>query len=102
MKPITENHIETFAIETLQSLGWEYIYGLAIAPGAEQQERESFEQIILTERLRKAVTVLNPHIPQQAQEQAIQKILRIYSTDLLHNSETFHEYLIEKVKSLPR
>src|SRR5690242_19373968 len=98
MKPITENHIETFAIETLQSLAWEYIYGLAIAPGAEQQERGSFEQIILTERLRKAVAVLNPHIPQQAQEQAIQKLLRIYSTDLLHNNETFHEYLIEKVK----
>ena len=98
MKPITENHIETFCIEVLQSLGWEYIYGLAIAPGAEQQERESFEQIILTERLRKAVVVLNPHVPQQAQEQAIQKVLRIYSTDLLHNNETFHEYLIEKVK----
>ncbi|MGN6802895.1 MAG: type I restriction endonuclease subunit R [Ginsengibacter sp.] len=98
MKPITENHIETFAIETLQSLGWEYLYGLAIAPGAEQQERESYEQIILTERLRKAVSTLNPNIPKPAQEQAIQKVLQIYSTDLLHNNETFHEYLVEKVK----
>jgi hypothetical protein len=26
------------------------------------------------------------------------KSLRIYSTDLLHNNETFHQYLIEKVK----
>jgi hypothetical protein len=33
MKPITEDHIESFAIEQLQSLGWEYIHGLAIAPG---------------------------------------------------------------------
>ncbi len=73
MKPITENHIESIAIETLQSLGWEYIYGLANAPGAAQQERENYEQVILTERLRKAVAVLNPHIPQAAQEQAIQK-----------------------------
>src|SRR5664280_1616918 len=98
MKPITESHIETLAIETLQSLGWEYIYGLAIAPGAEKQERESFEQIILTERLRKAVSILNPHIPEAAREQAIQKVLRIYSPDLLHNNETFHRFLIEKVK----
>ncbi len=73
MKPITESHIETFAIETLQSLGWEYIYGLAIAPGAEKQERESFEQIILIQRLRKAVSILNPHIPKDAQEQAVPK-----------------------------
>jgi type I restriction enzyme R subunit len=98
MKPITESHIETLTIETLQSIGWEYIYELAIAPGAEKQERESFEQIILIERLRKAVSILNPHIPNDAQEQAIQKVLRIYSPDLLFNNETFHQYLIEKVK----
>ncbi len=98
MKPITENHIENLAIETLRSFGWEYIYGLAIAPGAEQQERENYEHIILTERLRKAVAVLNPHIPETAREQAVQKVLRIYSPDLLHNNETFHEYLVEKIK----
>jgi len=98
MKPITENHIESIAIETLQSFGWEYIYGLAIAPEAEKQERENYEQIILTERLRKAVAVLNPHISATAREQAVQKVLRIYSPDLLHNNETFHEYLVEKIK----
>lgn len=98
MKPITENHIESFAIETLQDLGWEYTHGFAIAPGAALAERESFEQIILTDRLRKAVSVLNPGIPKDAQEQAIQKVLRIYSPELLHNNETFHQLLIEKVK----
>ena len=49
MKPITESHIETFTIETHQSLGWEYIHGLAIAPGAETQGRENFEIILLME-----------------------------------------------------
>lgn len=98
MKPITEDKIETFAIEVLQSIGWEYVHGLAIAPGAEQAERENFEQIILIERLRKAVAILNPNIPHEAQEQAIQKVLRIYSPELLHNNETFHQLLVEKVK----
>ncbi len=98
MKPITESHIETFTIETLQSMGWEYVHGLAIAPGAEKEERENFEQVVLIGRLRKAVSILNPHIPKDAQEQAIQKVLRIYSPDLLFNNETFHQYLIEKVK----
>lgn len=45
---ITESQIETFALEVLQTLGWEYVHGLSIAPGAENAERESFEQIILT------------------------------------------------------
>ena len=98
MKPITEDKIEYFAIEQLQSLGWDYIHGLAIAPGAEQQERESFEQVVLTERLRKAISTINPHIPQNAQEQAIQKVLRIYSPELIHNNEEFHKLLLEKVK----
>ena len=98
MKPITEDKIETFTIETLKSIGWEYIHGLTIAPGAEQAERKSFEQIILVGRLRKAVSVLNPDIPADAQEQAIQKVLRIYSPELLHNNETFHQKLVEKVK----
>jgi len=95
---ITESQIETFALEVLQTLGWEYVHGLSIAPGAENAERESFEQIILTQRLRKAVARLNPDIPADAQEQAVQKVLRIYSPDMLHNNETFHQFLVEKVK----
>lgn len=98
MTKITETNIEAFAIETLQSLGWEYVHGLSIAPGAEHEERESFEQIILTHRLRRTVARLNPDIPADALEQAVQKVLRIYSPDLLHNNETFHQFLIEKVK----
>jgi type I restriction enzyme, R subunit len=98
LKPITENHIEAFAIEQLQSIGWEYLYGLAIAPGAEAQERTDFEQVILTGRMAKAISKLNPSIPADVQQQALQKVLRIYSPDLLHNNETFHQLLVEKVK----
>ena len=98
MKPITESNIETFAIETLESLGWQYIHGLAIAPSAERAERESFEQIILIDRLRKQLAVINPHIPEDAREQAVQKVVRLYSSDLIANNETFHQFLIEKIK----
>lgn len=79
MKSILENNIESFAIGVFQTMDWEYVYGLAIAPEAEQSERESFEQVVLITRLRKVVARLNPAIPENAREQAIQKILRIYS-----------------------
>lgn len=98
MKLVTESNIETFAIEVLRSMGWQYRHGLSIAPMAEEAERESFEQIILTARLRKVIALLNPHIPADAQEQALQKVIRIYSPELLHNNETFHQFLVEKVK----
>lgn len=95
---ITELQIETFTIEILKKFGWQHVHGLSLAPGAEFAERESFEQIILTQRLRKAVARLNQDIPPDAQEQAVQKVLRIYSPDMLHNNETFHQFLVEKIK----
>ena len=95
---IVESDIELFTIELLQLLGWEYLHGSIISPDGEKPERVNYEQIILVERLRKAVSIINPRIPKEAQEQAIQKLLRIYSPDLLHNNETFHQLLVEKVK----
>jgi type I restriction enzyme R subunit len=98
MKPITESDIETLAIETLEALGWEYLHGLQIAPGAETAERDSFEQVILTGRLRKQLALINPDIPEAAREQAIQKTVSLYSPDLIANNEAFHQFIIEKIK----
>lgn len=98
MKPITENIIEQSAIEILQSYGWGYVNGKEISPEGLYCERESFEQVVLSERLRKALPRINPTIPGYDLDTAIQKILRISSPDLLHNNEEFHRVLIEKVK----
>ncbi len=38
MKHISENKIESFAIEQLQSLGWEYIHILALSSRTAQME----------------------------------------------------------------
>src|SRR3954467_5211236 len=98
MNHLSENHIETLAIETLQKQGWQYMHGLSIAPGAEFSERESFEQVILKGRLQAAIAKINPHIPAHIQEQATQKVVNIFSPDLMFNNEAFHQYLVEKVK----
>lgn len=98
MKPITESHIEEFALEELGKLGWGYAYGPDISPEGSNPARSSFEDVVLADKLRSAVSKINPHIPADALEQAVQKVLRIYSPDLLHNNETFHELLIEKVR----
>ena len=98
MKPITENIIEESAIELLQSQGWEYANGKELSPEGLFCERENFQQIILTNRLRNAIAKINPHIPADAQEAAVQKVLRISSPVLLHNNEEFHKLLVEKVK----
>jgi type I restriction enzyme R subunit len=98
MTRITENIIEQSAIEMLQLQGWEYVHGKDISPEGIFCERESFSEVVLLKRLRAAIAKINPTIPLDAQEAAVQKVLRIASPDLLHNNEEFHRLLVEKVK----
>ena len=98
MNKITENDIELYAIEELERLGFEYHYGIDISPDGDHPERKEYGDVLLMDRLRNAVAKLNPSIPADAQEQAVQKVARIFSPDLLHNNETFHQFLVEKIK----
>jgi len=97
MTKITENTIEKFAIEQLERLGYDYIYAPNIAPDGERPERNSYEDVLLIERLQNAVRRINPNIPPDAQEEAIKEVQRIHSPDLIANNETFHRMLTEGI-----
>lgn len=97
MSRITEQIIEEFTVELLESLGYEYIYGPFIAPDGEHPERESYEQVLLIDRLENAVRRINKSIPLQQQTEAIREIQRLNSPDLLTNNEVFHKLLTEGI-----
>ncbi|MFY9153994.1 MAG: type I restriction endonuclease subunit R, partial [Prolixibacteraceae bacterium] len=97
MPRITENHIELLAIQRLESLGYHYLYGPDIALDGHSPERDSFEQVLLINRLKTAVRKINPGIPSDAQIKAIKEIQRIASPELLANNETFHRLLTEGI-----
>ncbi|MCB5187824.1 type I restriction endonuclease subunit R [Methylobacillus caricis] len=98
MAKLTESEIEALAIERLQMLGFDYIYGPDIAPDAKNSERESFADVLLNSRLRHAVARINPTLPAAALDEAIKTIQRISSPELLANNEAFHRLLTEGVK----
>ena len=97
MTRMTENSIEEFAIELLDKLGYEYIYAPNIAPDGETPERETYEQVLLVERLKNAVKRINKSIPADTQAEAIKEIQRIASSELLANNEAFHRLLTEGI-----
>jgi len=110
MTKITENIIEEFAIKLLERLGYQYIYAPDIAPDASTtlsiqsnsslsgvERRNSYEDVLLTERLQNAIRRINPTIPINAQEEALKEIQRINSPELLANNETFHRMLTEGI-----
>lgn len=97
MAKLTESEIETLAIERLQALGFDYLYGPDIAPDSAKPERASFAEVILLNRLRNAIARINSTLPPAALDEAIKTIQRISSPELLANNEAFHRLLTEGV-----
>jgi len=95
---ITENKIEEFGIKLLERLGYQYLYGPEIAHDGENSERNSYDDILLLNRLQEAIARINPGIPHDTQEEAIKEIQRIHSPELLTNNESFHRLLTEGIK----
>jgi type I restriction enzyme R subunit len=95
---ITESAIEEFAIELLEKQGFQYAYGPDLAPDSDTAERESFEDVLLFERLREAVARINPEVPAEAREDALKQVVRLNSPELITNNESFHRMLTEGIK----
>src|SRR3989344_5261709 len=91
----TESDLENAVLEWLEDLGYSIAFGPDIAPDGELPERESYKDIVLVDRLRTAVARINPSIPQEAQEDAIKKIISVaYSSpNLLIANHAFHQML---------
>jgi type I restriction enzyme R subunit len=98
---MTEDQIETLAIDLLKDVGWDYVHGSALAPddglnslGFEiPARRKDYSEVILTDVLKGSIAKINPTIPYEAQEEAFKKVLRLISPDLISNNEQFHKYL---------
>jgi len=97
MTRITESAIEKFAIKLLERQGYDYLYGPDIAPDSKTPERDSFEDVLLLDRLRTSVGRINPKIPAFAREDAIKQIQRLNSPELIANNEEFHRMLTEGI-----
>jgi type I restriction enzyme R subunit len=93
---ISEDHIEQVLIEELIELGYSYVHGVEISPDGAKEER-TYQEVVLKTRLEQAIARLNPSIPREAQEEALKKVLRAESPDLVTNNYTFHKYLTEGV-----
>ncbi|MCT7952963.1 type I restriction endonuclease subunit R [Ancylothrix sp. C2] len=98
MKFTTEDEIELYNLKLLESLGYSYRCGYDIQPEGQHQERKSFSDILLKDRLQNAITKLNPDIPLEAREEAFRQITTLNTPDFLNNNETFHKYLTEGIE----
>jgi len=98
-KTITEQEVEEHALDIFENMGYEVISGpdIAPAPDGKTPERENYSDVVLVERLRKVIDKLNPNIPAEAKEEAVKKILRTHSPNLIEDNQNFHQMLVDGV-----
>lgn len=94
---LNEDAVEQYAIELLKGFGYAYVPGADIAPDGPREERKSFKDAILADRLRGALTRLNPTLPSSALEDVLRKVTVHETTDLVLNNQRLHRFLVEGV-----
>jgi type I restriction enzyme R subunit len=92
-----ESQLEVATLEWFEELGYESVYGPEIACDGEYPEREDFSDVVLSERLRSALTLINPKLPSTAIDEALRQVLIPLSPGLLMNNMAFQKMLTDGV-----
>ncbi|MFO8013105.1 MAG: type I restriction endonuclease subunit R [Phycisphaerae bacterium] len=95
---MTESVAEDALLGWLAEMGYTVLHGPDIAPGEPEGERESYEQVILPQRLRDAVFALNPDLPAEACEEALRRVTSLESPSLVENNRALHRMLVDGVE----
>lgn len=93
-----EDDLEQVALEWLESLGYEYKKGNEVSMTGLTPERKSDKDVVLHERLEKALKKINSKIPPRFIQKAIHELTLEKSPNLLENNLTFHENLINGIE----
>jgi type I restriction enzyme R subunit len=94
---IAESHVEEAALAWLQELNYEVKHGLEIAPDSATTERSSYADVVLTERLKAAITRLNPTLPAEAQVDALRRVLQTENPSLIEENRRLPKAMVEGV-----
>ncbi|MDD0823047.1 type I restriction endonuclease subunit R [Mannheimia sp. AT1] len=93
MLTINENTIEQNAIDTLQSLGWRYVYGKTILAGNTHEWRERTSDVIFKPLLAQTIAKLNPNLPANEIENVVRLVCRSDNGDLAERNRQAYDWL---------
>lgn len=90
-----ESEIEQITLDILKECGYEILFGPDISEGL--YKLRDYSDVVLQTRIQEAVGKINAEIPTDAQEEALKKLLRTQSVNLLVNNEIFHKMLVDGI-----
>jgi len=89
-KIMSESEVEEACLAMLRDdLAYGVVFGPDISEGSPSEERK-YTEVVLVHRLRSALRRINKSIPDSAIEEAVKKVLRTESQDLVVNNQHFH------------
>jgi len=94
---LSEAAVEQALLEQLGKLGYSVTSDDVIGPDGEAPERESHDVVVLRQRLADAVARLNPHLPPEAQTDAIRRLTQTVFPVILEENRRIHTLLTEGV-----
>lgn len=94
MTGFSEADWEHLALDALGEREWQALTGTQIAPGADNG-RDSWDDIVLPDRMLAKMRELNPHVPGEYLEQARASIVQPQSQDTITENYRLHQYLVD-------
>jgi type I restriction enzyme, R subunit len=92
-----ESHVEEAALAWLSELGYVPANGLDIGPDGSKPERQSYGDVLLIERLRKAIAKLNPTLNAETRGEVLAKLTHTVTPSLVEENRRLHRYMVEGV-----
>ncbi|CAM3707314.1 Type I restriction enzyme endonuclease subunit [Deinococcus saxicola] len=93
-----ESTVENAALEWLEQLGYEYVYGPDIAPGMPDGERTTYQDVVLAGRLQVALDRLNPDATAESKAEALRQLTEPVGGSLMAANQAMHRLMTEGVR----
>ena len=94
---MNEADLEGVVLEFLAEEGWATVFGPEIAPGEASAERDDYRDVVLRDRLRRAIVRLNPGLPADAVDDAVRTAVRAESQIVMTENWRAYQLLTEGV-----
>ncbi|MHB1756770.1 MAG: type I restriction endonuclease subunit R [Leptospirillum sp.] len=94
---LTESVLEQIVLGWFSELGYSVLHGPDIAPREPGAERYDYSDPLLPDRVKSALSRLNPSLPLETLEEAFRKLSRLDSPSLIQQNRLFHKMLVEGI-----
>ena len=92
-----EADVELAALRWLGEIGYAVLHGPDLGPEGPVPERGSYDEVLLSGRLRNSLAQLNPHLSAETLEDALRKVRQTETPSLVEENRRLHRYLVEGV-----